>query len=188
MLAPWFQVTGETTAGRIVSYTLTGFGSFGWVETALLLVCGGIVWMLFARGENRAFHLPGGDGSIVTFGGIWCLGLLVWRILFNKPHPTLGTETGIDWGVMAALAAATLMLGAGLRLKAEHLAEPPIIFPEDRDTGQLTLDGSPSKPVIPAPESDPEPADDVDPTIAQLTMQLPDEPRRRRRTRRRPQD
>jgi len=179
---PWFQLTGlNPRTGNTSSYSLTGFGSFTFVEASILLVCGAVLWMLFARGEERAFHLPGGDGSIVAIAGAWCLGLLAWRIVLYPPHQ-MGLQTGIEWGVMVSMGASALMLGAGLRMRAAHIPEPPL-------ERQLTLDGHIDRPVIPAPTNEPVPDETVaDPTIEQLAIPLEDEPPLRKRTRRKAND
>lgn len=167
---PWFQVSASST--------VSGFGCFTFVEGAIVLVCFSVLWMLFARGEERAFHLPGGDGSIVALAGAWCLALLTWRIVLNPPRG--GSKTQIEWGVMLAMAAAALLLGIGLRMRAAHIQEPPV-------ERQLTIDGHLARPVIPAPEPAPTPDEPVvDPTIEQLAIPLDDEPKSRKRTRRKP--
>lgn len=177
---PWFQLTGiNTKTGKTTSYTVTGFGSFTFVEGSILLVCGAVLWMLFARGEERAFHLPGGDGSIIALAGAWCLMLLAWRLLVFPPRP-IGLQTGPEWGVMVAMGASAVLLGDGLRMRAAHMPEPPV-------ERQLTIDGHIVHPVIPAPEPEPEPKEPaIDPTVEQLAIPLDDEPRPRKRTRRRP--
>jgi hypothetical protein len=179
---PWFQLTGlNARTGTTGSYTVTGFGCFTFVEGSILLVCGGALWMLFARGEERAFHLPGGDGSVIALAGAWCLGLLAWRIVLYPPHQP-GLQTGIEWGVMISMGASALLLGAGLRMRAAHIPEPPI-------ERQLTLDGHAERPVIPAPAVTSEPDDTVaDPTVAQMAIPLEEEPRQRKRTRRKSRD
>ena len=177
---PWFQLTGiNTKTGATTSYTLTGFGSFTFIEGAILLVGGAVLWMLFSRGEERAFHLPGGDGSIIALAGAWCLGLLAWRLLLFPPRP-LGMQTGPEWGVMVAMGASAVMLGVGLRMRAAHIPEPPV-------ERQLTIDGHIDHPVIPAPTTPVEEEEpQLDPTVEQLAIPLDDERRPRKRTRRRP--
>ena len=173
---PWFQLTGRAT-----SYSVTGFGSFTFVEGSILLVCGAVLWMLFARGEERAFHLPGGDGSIIALAGAWCLGLLAWRIVLYPPNQA-GLKSMIEWGVMVSMAASALLLGTGLRMRAAHIPEPPL-------ERQLTLDGHIDRPVIPAPSKSSEPDETVaDPTVEQLAIPIDEEPRQRKRTRRKSND
>ncbi|MEI7889270.1 MAG: hypothetical protein WCI34_03070, partial [Actinomycetes bacterium] len=124
LLLPWFQHTQFDRSGQPQTLTVSGLAAFTFVEASVLLVCCAILVMLFARGEQRAFHLPGGDGSIIALGGGWCLLLLSTRVLVYPPTH-VGADTGIKWGVLVAIAAAVAVLGAGLRMRALHIPEPP---------------------------------------------------------------
>jgi hypothetical protein len=108
-----------------VSDDLSALGVFSFVEAAVLLVAGGVLYLVYARYRRKAFHLPGGDGTIIAAAGGWALLLLVWR-LFDKPNvDDPGATVGIAWGIFAALVAAGALLAAGLRLRAAHRPEPP---------------------------------------------------------------
>src|SRR4029078_6817341 len=73
---------------------------------AVLLVAFAVLFLVWARSQRKAFHLPGGDGVAITLGGGWALLLLVWR-LFDKPDiPGIGVTVGIQWGIFGALLAA----------------------------------------------------------------------------------
>ncbi|MDO8201357.1 hypothetical protein, partial [Conexibacter sp. CPCC 205762] len=128
MFLPWYQlnaVVAERAGGRLVGRNLTAFGVFSFVEAAVLLVAIAVLFLLFARAEGRSFHLPGGDGTIVTIAGGWVLLLLVWR-LFDKPNVSgagVG-NVGIQWGIFFAIGAAGLLTSAGLRMRAAHRPEP----------------------------------------------------------------
>lgn len=130
MLLPWYvdtiiPVKGGVTPAR---ETLTAFGSFSFVEAAVLLVSVGILVMLFARAERRAFHLPGGDGWIVTAAGVWTTILIFYRML-DTPHASVSggrfvTDVGLKWGIFLALFAALGLAYAGTRVRAAHRPEP----------------------------------------------------------------
>lgn len=128
MFLPWYQlnaVVNDRTGGRLLGNDLTAFGVFSFVEAAVLLVAIAVLALLFARAEGRAFHLPGGDGTIVTIAGGWVVLLLVWR-LFDKPDVSgsgVG-NVGIQWGIFFALGAAGLLTLAGTRMRAAHRPEP----------------------------------------------------------------
>ena len=179
---PWFRLTGpDPISGAKTSSTVTGFGCFTFLEGSIVLVAIAVLWMLFARGEERAFHLPCGDGSIVALAGAWCLGLLTWRIVLYPPRDG-GFDPKVDWGVMVSMAASALLLGIGLRMRAAHIPEPPI-------ERQFTIDGHLAKPTIPAPTREPEPRDDrPEPTEEQLSIPLDESPPARKRTRRKKSD
>ncbi len=79
---------------------------FTFVEAAVLLVAAGVLYLIWARSQRKAFHLPGGDGTVIMAAGGWALLLLVWR-LFDKPDvDDPGATVGIQWGMFAALLAA----------------------------------------------------------------------------------
>ncbi|ADB50079.1 hypothetical protein Cwoe_1652 [Conexibacter woesei DSM 14684] len=134
MFLPWYQqnvvVAGDRSSG-LQSQNLSAFGVFSFVEAAVLLVAIAVLVLLYARTEGRSFHLPGGDGLIVTIAGGWVVLLLVWR-LFDKPElqGAGAGNMGIQWGIFFALGAAGLLAWAGVRMRAAHRPEPG---PELRD-------------------------------------------------------
>jgi len=122
MFLPWYTET-HFDHGRFVHDDLNAFQVFTWVEAAVLLVAGAVLFLLYARSQKRGFHLPGGDGFVVMLAGGWTVLLLVWR-LFDKPH--LAGDVGIEWGIFAALIAAGALTWAGVRMRAAHRPEPPL--------------------------------------------------------------
>lgn len=125
MLLPWYQLRTVDVVGEIDSASVSAFGSFSFVEAAILLVAGGVGYLLWARSQRKAFHLPGGDGTVIAAAGAWAVVLLVWR-LFDKPEPEADlAATGIQWGFFFALAAAGALTAMGQRLRAAHVPEPP---------------------------------------------------------------
>jgi hypothetical protein len=122
MFLPWYQET-HFDKGRYVHDSLNAFQVFTWVEAAVLLVAGSVLFLLWARAQKRGFHLPGGDGFVVMLAGGWIVLLLVWR-LFDKP--SLAGDVGIDWGIFVALLAAGTLTWAGVRMRAAHRPEPPL--------------------------------------------------------------
>jgi hypothetical protein len=132
MLLPWYS--RSTTfiykgAAKSTEQSLSAFQDFSFVEAAVLLVSAALLAMLFARGERRAFHLPGGDGFIITAGGVWTAILIFYRML-DKPGTTgsdkITTTIGIRWGIFLALIAAIGLAYAGVRVKAAHRPEPDL--------------------------------------------------------------
>src|SRR5262249_3430187 len=99
------------------------------VEAAVLLVVAGILTLLFQRAEGKAFHLPGGDGGVITFAGFWTCVLIIWRI-FDKQsasvHGPGATASGIEWGIFVALGVAVFLTYSGTRIRAAHSPEPPL--------------------------------------------------------------
>jgi hypothetical protein len=121
LFLPWYQATYLDREG--ITNSLNAFKVFTFVEAAVLLVAAGVLYLLWARANRRGFHLPGGDGWIVTAAGAWALLLLVWR-LFDKPDVE-GAAVGIQWGAFVAMATAGALMAAGQRVRAAHRPEPP---------------------------------------------------------------
>ncbi len=153
MLLPWYQ-QNAVVSGRgepLVSQDLSAFQVFSFVEAAVLLVAIGVLVLLFARAEGRAFHLPGGDGTVVMGAGVWVVLLLVWR-LFDKPGITtrgVAANVGIQWGIFFALAAAGLLTYAGSRMRSTARPEPPLVAPRRRPRPPMPRDPATSPPPPP---------------------------------------
>lgn len=127
LVLPWYSKSflprGEQA---FVSDNLSAFGVFTFVEAAVLLTAGGVLFLVWARSQRKGFHLPGGDGVVISLAGGWALLLLVWR-LFDKPDVSdPGATVGIEWGMFGALLAAGTLLAAGARVRAVHRPEPPL--------------------------------------------------------------
>jgi hypothetical protein len=124
MILPWYQKS-YFQAGKVVQGNVSAFGVFTFVEAAVLLVAVAVLFLVWARAQHKAFHLPGGDGVAITLAGGWAVLLLVWR-LFDKPGiQGAGATMGIQWGIFGALLAAGLMIVAGARIRAVGRPEPP---------------------------------------------------------------
>src|SRR3954451_24073921 len=124
LLLPWYQVS-FFRGSRAVSDSRSALQVFTWVEAAILLVALAVLFLVWARAQRQAFHLPGGDGAVVSAAGAWALVLLVWR-RFDKPgvHERAAT-VGIQWGIFFALLAAAALVAAGARVRAAGRPEPP---------------------------------------------------------------
>jgi hypothetical protein len=133
LFLPWYQVTliapAQSTKLQSASAAITGWGAFSFVEAAVLLVAAGVLTLLFQRAEGKAFHLPGGDGGVITAAGVWTCALVVWRIFDKQGATTNGpsaTSSGVEWGIFVALAAAAFLAYSGSRIRAAHRPEPPL--------------------------------------------------------------
>ena len=128
LFLPWYEKSFFDTTGpqaRPQSASLSAFGVFSFVEAAILLVAAGVLYLVWARSQRKAFHLPGGDGTVIMVAGAWAFLLLVWR-LFDKPDvDDPGATVGIGWGIFVALLAAGALTAAGARVRAAHRPEPP---------------------------------------------------------------
>lgn len=128
MILPWYSSTKYFPGpSKVLTArdTHSALSVFTFVEAAVLLTSLAVLALLFARAERRAFHLPGGDGTVVTVAGGWALLLVVWR-LFDKPGFGPDTTVGLAWGILGPLLTASALAYAGTRMRGAHRPEPPI--------------------------------------------------------------
>jgi hypothetical protein len=125
MFLPWYGVK-VVDNGRLVGDSISAFGDVSFIEAAIFLTSLGVLLLLFFRAEQRAFHLPGGDGTVIFAAGAWAVFLLFWRV-FDKPTAGTADRTtvGIEWGFFFAFVAAGVLAYVGFRLRTSHrVAEP----------------------------------------------------------------
>jgi hypothetical protein len=159
VLAAWRKLNFEQRMAAVGAALLivSTFGPFSFVEAALILLAGGVLWLLKSRADGKRFHLPFGDGSVILAAGLWAALLIVVR-LFDRP---LGQN-------LLALACAGILALAGLleRAKrppddlpaepAEPEREPPA--PAGREAASIPRPGEQMRLREPLPSSDmPEP-------------------------------
>ncbi|HEV2811768.1 MAG TPA: hypothetical protein VGW10_00845 [Solirubrobacteraceae bacterium] len=125
LFLPWYQAT-VIDRGRATNPNFSAFGVFSFVEAAIFLVALGVFGLLFARGERRAFHLPGGDGTVIFGAGLWASVLLLWRV-FDRPDIERAVSDGITWGFFFAFLAAAALAATGWKLRAAGRPEPPLL-------------------------------------------------------------
>jgi hypothetical protein len=132
MLLPWYQETGNAIVnGRLtpIDDSKNAFQVYSFVEAAVFLVAAGVLVLMFARGERRAFHLPGGDGAVVVAAGVWVMFLVFYRQL-DKPDGRsdgpISTSVGVGWGIFVAFLLGALLAYAGYRIRAAHVPEPAV--------------------------------------------------------------
>jgi hypothetical protein len=127
LFLPWYSAVFRGDESR--SFNRSAFGEFSFVEAAVLLVALGVLYLVWARSQRKAFHLPGGDGTVIMLAGGWACLLIVWR-LFDTPEAP-DAEFGLQWGIFVALAVAGALTAAGARVRAAHRPEPPNPAAED---------------------------------------------------------
>ncbi len=132
MFLPWYSKTDTFvvhSAAKATATSLSAFQAFSFVEAAVLLVSAGVLTMLFARAEGRAFQLPGGDGLIVLVAGGWSALLIFYRLL-DKPglqgNERVTATVGVEWGIFIALLLALGLAYAGARIRALERPGPPV--------------------------------------------------------------
>ena len=134
MLLPWYTKASTFVirgAPRTAESTSSAFGAFSFVEAAVLLVSAFVLAVLFARGEGRAFHLPGGDGTTIGLAGAWAALLIFYRML-DKPglsgNQVVAATEGVTWGIFVALLVAIGLAYSGWRIRSAGRPEPPLLL------------------------------------------------------------
>jgi hypothetical protein len=130
MLLPWYEETGNAIVGgklERIDDAKSAFGVYSFVEAAIFVVVVGTIALLWARAERKAFHLPGGDGTIIMGAGLWVMFLIFYRQL-DKPNGRkegmIQTSIGVEWGIFVAFLLGALLAYAGYRIRAAHVPEP----------------------------------------------------------------
>lgn len=155
MLLPWYResqtlvVKGQPA--RLVN-SLNAFEVYSFVEAAIFVVAVGVLVLLWTRAERKAYHLPGGDGTVIMGAGLWVMFLIFYR-QFDRPNRSgVGVDVSVNWGIFIAFLLGALLAYAGYRLRAAHVPEP-------------LVDDAPPPPAetVPAPAAaDPPPAADAE--------------------------
>jgi hypothetical protein len=132
MLLPWYQETGVAVVrNQPVSLddSKNAFQVYSFVEAAVFVVSAGVLALLYARGHRKAFHLPGGDGTVIMGAGLWVMFLIFYRQL-DKPEGRregpISTSVGVEWGIFIAFLLGAVLAYAGYRIRAAHTFEPPV--------------------------------------------------------------
>jgi hypothetical protein len=164
MLLPWYHETGNALVGKSlqsIDDSKSAFGVYSFIEAAIFVVVAGVLVLLWARAERKAFHLPGGDGTVIMGAGLW--------VKPNGRHEGLiQTSIGVDWGIFIAFLLGAWLAYAGYRIRASHVPEP-------------VVDDAPPPPAesVPAPAAaDPPPAadaPDTEPTVVARRRRAPDD-------------
>ena len=125
MFLPWYEKSVVVPGSRsFTNDSISAFGAVSFVEAAIFLVSAGVVVLLLARAEQRPFHLPGGDGTVIFAAGIWATLLIFYRV-FDRPDISGdGGTVGIQWGFFVAFVAAGALAVAGHRIRAAGRPEP----------------------------------------------------------------
>jgi hypothetical protein len=139
MFLPWYSRAFRTAGTTDVqSDNVSAIGTFTFVEAAIFLVAVGMTLLMFARGEKRAFHLPGGDGLIVTAAGAWAAFLVFYRFV-DQPSGAASKDNAYDyslhWGIFFGMLAALFLAYAGNALRTAHVTEPPLPADVQPSTG-----------------------------------------------------
>ena len=176
MFLPWYEknvVIPPST--RFASDSISAFGAVSFVEAAIFLVAAGVMVLLLARADKRAFHLPGGDGTVIFAAGLWATALIFYRV-FDRPDVSgEGGTVGIQWGFFVAFVAAGALAFAGQRIRVARRPEPPLpaaTAPDPdpaapaprRPRAHRSEDGASRPARAPAAAPDPAPRDEPAPT------------------------
>ena len=137
----------RVAAVAAVLLVVSTFGPFSFVEAAEILTGLGVLALLRARAQGRAFHLPFGDGTAIAAAGVWAALLIIAR-LFDRP---LGQN-------LLALACAAILVAAGVRERAKRPADDLAREPVGREEPRPRREREPrtrrlARPAPAAPEA-----------------------------------
>jgi multisubunit Na+/H+ antiporter MnhB subunit len=155
MLLPWYResetlvVKGQ--AEKVVD-SLNAFEVYSFIEAAIFVVAIGVLVLLWARAERKAFHLPGGDGTVVMGAGIWVMFLIFYRQFDRPDRSGVNADVSVNWGIFIAFLIGALLAYAGYRIRAAHVPEP-------------LKDDAPPEAAPPRPAGPPPDAQDDSPTV-----------------------
>ncbi|MCW2983258.1 MAG: hypothetical protein JWR63_828, partial [Conexibacter sp.] len=128
LLLPWYSKSTAGFNGRSLAATHEAKLAIfvpSFVEASIFLVAVAIVVLMFFRGEGRGFHLPFGDGIVVSAGGAW-VGFLVFYRFIDQPAGgttnNLVYSYDLSWGIFFGLLAAAHLIYAGTRLRLANVA------------------------------------------------------------------
>jgi hypothetical protein len=146
MFLPWYEKSVIVPGSRtFANDSISAFGAVSFVEAAIFLVSAGVIVLLLARADERPFHLPGGDGTVIFAAGIWVTLLIFYRV-FDRPNISGdGGTVGIQWGFFVAFVAAGALAVAGQRIRSTGRPEPPTRHrepppaPADADTDSTAV-------------------------------------------------
>jgi hypothetical protein len=177
MFLPWYQETGNALVGKslqTIDDSKSAFGVYSFVEAAIFVVVVGVIGLLWARAERKAFHLPGGDGTVIMGAGLWVMFLIFYRQL-DKPNGRkeglIQTSIGVEWGIFIAFLLGALLAYAGYRLRAAHVPEPVVDDAPPAEAETVPAPAAADPP--PAAADAPPEADDTEPTVVARRRQRP---------------
>jgi hypothetical protein len=132
MLLPWYsKSTNAITRKGLDSNHEAKLAIFvpSFIEASIFLVALAVLVLMFARGERRAFHLPFGDGIVVSAAGAW-VGFLVFYRFIDQPaggtSKSIAYSYDLSWGIFFGLLAAAFLVYAGTRLRLAKVTEPAL--------------------------------------------------------------
>jgi hypothetical protein len=178
MLLPWYQETGNAIVGgklERIDDAKSAFGVYSFVEAAIFVVVVGTIALLWARAERKAFHLPGGDGTVIMGAGLWVMFLIFYRQL-DKPdgrkEGLIQTSIGVEWGIFIAFLLGALLAYAGYRIRSAHVPEPLV---DDQPPPEAETVPAPAAADPPPPPDPPSDAPDTEPTVVARRRRPPND-------------
>jgi hypothetical protein len=181
MLLPWYResqtIVVKGQAQRLVN-SLNAFEVYSFIEAAIFVIAIATLALLWARAERKAFHLPGGDGTIIMGAGLWTMFLVFYRQFDRPDRSGVNVDVSVNWGIFIAFLLGALLAYAGYRIRAAHVPEPvsddvppaaaPPPPPEGRSPEGPPPEGAP-------PEGRPPDASGDSPTVVARRRRPPEE-------------
>jgi MFS family permease len=129
MFLPWYRETDHVVVkGQLQSVTngLNAFEVYSFVEAAIFVVAIAVLGLLWARAERKAFHLPGGDGTVIMGAGLWTMFLIFYRQFDRPGRSGVSVDVSVNWGIFIAFLLGALLAYAGFRIRQAHVPEPVV--------------------------------------------------------------
>ncbi len=154
MFLPWYEKSVVIPGSRsFAKDSISAFGAVSFVEAAIFLVSAGVIALLLARADQRPFHLPGGDGTVIFAAGVWATLLIFYRV-FDRPDISGdGGTVGIQWGFFVAFIAAGALAVAGQRMRAAGRPEPGERRPRPAASTEVVPAADAPTDIVPASEA-----------------------------------
>jgi hypothetical protein len=121
LLLPWYE---SPTSDDLV---LTGFGAFGWVEGALILIAAATTFLALQGGGGYVPPRPLREWALFVVAGCWAALVVLYRMV-DRPNFTLAGHDEpyhLHYAIFVALAGAAIIVMAGLRMRPREQAKRP---------------------------------------------------------------
>ena len=134
MVLPWYEKSyfvRPPAGGRPATDRLSALQVFSFVEAAVLLVAAGVLYLVWSRAQRKAFHLPGGDGTVIMAAGGWALAAARVAAVRQARRRRPRRHGGDRVGDVRRAARRRRSWPRGARVRAAHAPEPPNPAAED---------------------------------------------------------
>ena len=122
LFLPWYRAPVSSDLVQ------TGFGAFSFAEGALLLVAAATTFLALECGGGYVPPRPLREWGLFVAAGGWATLIVLYRMIARPEFELAGIsdEYQIHYGIFVALAGATIIIAAGLRLRPKERTKRPV--------------------------------------------------------------